>query len=259
MYYEQIRSINNNYYFISHKMNENFSFPLHLHENYELVFVEEGVLSVEINHCLFNVTKGEGALILPNQPHKFSTHGYSRSWIAIFSSDYIPELKKITSAKRSFNPVIRINEPNLHDKMCNVQQDPLRIRSVLYELAALYCDGEEEPQLAMEDGTLVCRVVEYINSHYTEPITLEDIARALGYSYRYMSGVVNRFFGQSLPKVVNRYRVNYACDLLLNTETEITMISLLCGFGSVRNFNRNFKTVMGVSPRKYRNEKLRYI
>jgi len=145
----------------------------------------------------------------------------------------------------------------LKDRLCNVQDRPLRIRSALYELAALYCEGEEAPEVAGEDGALVCRVVEYIDSHYTEDITLEKIARTLGYSYRYMSGVINRFFGQPLPKVINRYRVNYACDLLLNTEEEITGISLLCGFGSVRNFNRNFKAVMGVSPREYRNENLR--
>ncbi|MBQ9922854.1 MAG: helix-turn-helix transcriptional regulator [Clostridia bacterium] len=257
MYYEQIRSVTNNYFFVSRKVNENFNFPLHLHGNYELIYVEDGVLSVEINHCLFNVKKGEAAFILPNQPHKFSSHEYNRSWLAIFSSDHIPELKKLTSGKRRFHPVIKINDPHLKDRLCNVQDSPLRIRSALYELAALYCEGEEAPEVAGEDGALVCRVVEYIDSHYTEDITLEKIARTLGYSYRYMSGVINRFFGQPLPKVINRYRVNYACDLLLNTEEEITGISLLCGFGSVRNFNRNFKAVMGVSPREYRNENLR--
>ena len=139
--------------------------------------------------------------------------------------------------------------------MLSAEKNKLRIRSILYELAAQYFEGESAPYLVMDDSALVCRVVEYIDNHYMEPMTLEDLSTALGYSYRYMSGVVNRFFKLPLPRVVNRYRVNYACDLLTNTNTEITQIALICGFGSMRSFNRNFKAVVGISPREYRSEK----
>jgi AraC-like DNA-binding protein len=74
----------------------------------------------------------------------------------------------------------------------------------------------------------------------------------LGYNYRYVSGVVNKFFRLSFLGVVNRYRVNYACDLLVNTEKGITEISMICGFESTRSFNRNFRSITGVSPRDYR-------
>ena len=84
---------------------------------------------------------------------------------------------------------------------------------------------------------------------------LEKMANDLGYNYRYVSGVVNKFFRLSFLGVVNRYRVNYACDLLVNSEKGITEISMICGFESTRSFNRNFRSVMGTSPREYRSGK----
>jgi len=257
MYYEQVRSSKSNYLKISPQVSENFVFPLHLHDSYEFICVEDGSLRVEINGFAFDVTKGYGALILPNQPHEFSTPEYSKSWLVIFSPDHIPEMKKLTSSKKPFCPVIKAENDRLRDDLLRAEKNPLRVRSILYELAARYFEGESAPQLAMDDGALVCRVVEYIDAHYKDPMTLEDMSTALGYSYRYMSGVVNRFFKQPLPKVVNRYRVNFACDLLANTDTEITQIALACGFGSMRSFNRNFKSVMEISPREYRNSKMR--
>ena len=255
MYYEQIRSSQTNYFKISPKENENSVFPLHLHDSYEFIFVEDGLLRVEINGFSFDVTKGHGAFVLPGQPHEFSTPKYSRSWLVIFSSDHLPEMKKLTSSKGLFCPVIKVLRQNFRSDMLSAEKNKLRIRSILYELAAQYFEGESAPYLVMDDSALVCRVVEYIDNHYMEPMTLEDLSTALGYSYRYMSGVVNRFFKLPLPRVVNRYRVNYACDLLTNTNTEITQIALICGFGSMRSFNRNFKAVVGISPREYRSEK----
>lgn len=255
MYYEQVRSSKSNYLKISPQVSENFVFPLHLHDSYEFIYVEDGSLRVEINGFAFDVSKGYGAFILPGQPHEFSTPKYSRTWLVIFSSDHLPEMKKLTSSKGLFCPVIKVMRQNFRIDMLSSKENKLRIRSILYELAAQYFEGESAPYLAMDDGAPVCRVVEYIDNHYMEPMTLEDMSSALGYSYRYMSGVVNRFFKQPLPRVVNRYRVNFACDLLVNTDMEITQIALTCGFGSMRSFNRNFKTVMGITPRDYRNEK----
>lgn len=255
MYYEQVRSSKSNYLKISPQESENFVFPLHLHDSYEFIYVEDGSLKVEINGFAFDVTKGHGAFILPNQPHEFSTPEYSKSWLVIFSPDHLPEMKKLLSSKKLFCPVIKAENDRLRDDLLSAEKNPLRIRSILYELAARYFEGESAPYLAIDDGALVCRVVEYIDAHYKDSMTLEDMSVALGYSYRYMSGVVNRFFKLPLPRVVNRYRVNYACDLLVNTDMEITQIALTCGFGSMRSFNRNFKAVMGITPRDYRNEK----
>lgn len=254
MFYEKKRSLNKNYLMLTPLLTENFSYPLHLHDNYEFIFVEDGLMRVEINGAEFDVSSGKGAFILPNQPHKFDTPVYSKCWLVIFSSDHIPELRRRASSNRPLYPIVEADGEAIRRELDLAQNDPLLLRSVLYRLASVYAQGESAPQIAIADGALVSRVVEYIDTHFAEPMTLEDISKELGYSYRYMSGVVNRFFKLPLPQVVNRYRVNLACEMLVSSDTEITQIALECGFGSMRSFNRSFKNVMGITPRDYRNK-----
>ena len=254
MFYEQKHSSNRDHLFISQRISQNASFPLHLHENFELIYVEEGALQTEIDGCTYQVTSGEGALVLPNQPHSFHTPSYSRSWVLIFSGDHLPELKKQISAQKLFSPIISPKLPDLFQRIHDAKANSFRLRSILYELAAIYVEGEPATPQATEDGTIVSKIIDYIHSNFTEQITLEKMAQDLCYSYRYLSGIINRFFKLTLPQVVNRYRINYACDLLLNSNEDVTKIALQCGFGSIRNFNRSFKEIMGTSPQKYRTQ-----
>ncbi len=240
---------------MSEGIGTNFTFPLHLHENCEFIYVEEGLLRVGINGVAFDVRGGEGAFILPNQPHEFFTPAHSKSWLVIFSVDHIPYIKNIVSTGKFLSPVIRPALPDLRERLKDAKSNPFRMRSILYELAAIYAEGEAAPQLSMENGALVSKIVAYVSDHYAERLTLEKMAQDLGYSYRYMSGVVNRFFKLPFPHVVNRYRVNHACELLAGGGEQVTDIALLCGFGSIRNFNRSFKAQMGVSPGEYRKKK----
>ena len=64
MFYEQAHSSNKDYMKTSASINVNFAFPLHLHENCEFIYVEEGCLRVGINGVSFDVREGEGAFIL---------------------------------------------------------------------------------------------------------------------------------------------------------------------------------------------------
>ena len=252
MFYEHKNSSTKDYFTVSKNIGADFNFPLHLHENYELMFVEEGLLRVEINGFHYDVRSGEVAFILPNQPHAFVTPEHSRTWLVIFSPDHLPELKKQLASDGMHHPVIKPETDQLYRRFLESVGSPLRVRSLLYGLAAVYCEGESEPQLATYDGAQVCRVVEYIDLHFTEQMTLSDLSKTLGYSYRYMSGVVNRFFGETLPTVLSRYRVNRACELLLESEMEITEIAFSSGFGSVRSFNRSFRELVGCTPSEYR-------
>ena len=255
MFYEQIHSSDNDYFWMTPDINSDFVFPLHLHQNYEFIYVEEGEMTVRICDKEFTVRNGEGALIHPNQPHAFSTALHSKSWVVVFSHDHIPELRRAVHTDGAHHPVITLHDGALNRKIENAKNDPFRRRSILYLIAALYLENEKIEGLDIDSNSLVRKIADYLDLHYTEPITLEKMSNDLGYNYRYVSGVVNKFYRLSFLGVVNRYRVNYACDLLVNSEKGITEISMICGFESTRSFNRNFRSVMGTSPREYRSGK----
>ena len=51
---------------------------------------------------------------------------------------------------------------------------------------------------------------------------------------------------------VNKYRIQFACELLKNSDEDVTQIAMKCGFSTIRNFNRVFKNETGQTPKDYR-------
>ena len=253
MFCENHPSTNNGFILLLPHMHTDFTFPLHIHKNYEFIFVEEGYLIAEINGFYYKLCKGEGVFILSNQPHRYTTPEHSKSWTVIFSLDVIPELKQIVK-KCPFSPIIHLNDQDLRAKLLKYRNNPLRMRSILYDLAAIYCEGEPAPHLISDDGDVTVKIIQYISDHYAEPLTLKEISHSLGYNYRYISGIVNKLYKMPFPSIINSHRIHRSCALLDKGENSITEISMLCGFGSTRSFNRNFKSIMGITPKEYINK-----
>ena len=233
-------------------MIENFNYPLHLHENCEFIYLQAGKMRVSVSGHPFDLEGGDGVIILPGQPHDFHTSEYSKCWVVIFSAEHIPEIKRMIRKREYFSPVIRPKSSDLYNDFHRASRNIFRLRAMLYELLALYAEGKSAPSQMKDSADLVCRIAEYISLRSCENISLNQMAQDMGYSYKYMSVVINKFFGMPLPEVVSRYRVSTACALITNTEQSITEIALTCGFGSIRNFNRRFKQIMGITPKEYR-------
>lgn len=253
MYCEKHPSSDNGFILTPPYMHNDFTFPLHIHKNYEFIFVEEGYLIAEINGFEYKLCKGDGVFILSNQPHRYTTPEHSKSWTLIFSTDLIPELKQILK-EAPLSPMIRLNDPNTREMLLRYKSNPLRMHAILYNLVAIYCEGAPAPHLLYEDNGVVTKIVQYISDHYAEPLTLKEISRSLGYNYRYISGIVNKIYKLPFPTIINSHRIHHACALLDQGENSITEISILCGFSSTRSFNRNFKSIMKITPKEYKNK-----
>ncbi|MDO5422227.1 MAG: AraC family transcriptional regulator [Eubacteriales bacterium] len=99
-------------------------------------------------------------------------------------------------------------------------------------------------------------MMQYIHDHYSEPITLEEIAAAAAIS---KSGALDIFqTGIHLPPVsyLIQYRLTRAAELLHTTEKTVSAIAKETGFSSAGYFCRKFKERYRISPQEYRKEKL---
>ena len=93
----------------------------------------------------------------------------------------------------------------------------------------------------------------YISEHYRENITLESMARELGYESHYISRCFHTHLSKNFKEFVNEYRIHYAKHLISSPERmTMTEIAFLSGFQSVRNFNRVYKSIEGTEPRRHR-------
>lgn len=94
--------------------------------------------------------------------------------------------------------------------------------------------------------------LDYIQNNFEKSISLEGMASLCNISSSYFSKLFNKITGSSFANYINLIRVERACELLIGTDTPITVIALDLGFDDSSYFNRVFKRLAGVSPSQYR-------
>ena len=100
-------------------------------------------------------------------------------------------------------------------------------------------------------------VMDYIDAHYMEEFTLEDVASAIGFSKYHFSRLFKQYTGFSFCAYICHRRIKIAEELLGQPDLSITEIAMQSGFPSISTFNRVFRQQKNCSPSEYR-EKNRY-
>jgi len=99
----------------------------------------------------------------------------------------------------------------------------------------------------------VIRTMQVIESRYNEPtLQVSAVAQDLGVSTEHLCRVLKRHTGLTFVTLLRRTRVRAACRLLQTTTLSMKEIASRAGFSSASRFDRDFKTVCGVSPSEYR-------
>lgn len=94
--------------------------------------------------------------------------------------------------------------------------------------------------------------IKYIDTHYKEDITLENLAKKVAYSRCYFSSIFKKCMGMSIWDYISIKRIEEALTLIKTTDKNITDIALECGFNNPTNFNKLFKKYTNVTPKFFR-------
>lgn len=119
------------------------------------------------------------------------------------------------------------------------------ITKILYELTA-----ESLARLFGDNATLK-KATDYIDEHYSQKITVEELAALSGYSVSHFTREFRNSYGISPIQYLNHIRITHAKNLLRAGEHTITQIAQKCGFSNVYYFSAYFKKVTGLSPKEY--------
>lgn len=98
----------------------------------------------------------------------------------------------------------------------------------------------------------IVEAISHIESHYVEPITLDELTEISGMSRRNFLRTFETTMGCPPITYLIRLRVRRACELLRHHELSITEIAMTVGFNDSNYFSRQFRGVTGTSPREYR-------
>lgn len=98
------------------------------------------------------------------------------------------------------------------------------------------------------------RIKEYLDSNYSEHITLDTLTRLTHMNKYYMAHSFAKYTGKSPIQYLNQRRMEAACTLLKDTDYSIASISSTVGFSSQSYFTQAFRKKYGMTPIKYRQQ-----
>lgn len=117
--------------------------------------------------------------------------------------------------------------------------------------------GEQEGSATVKQKEYmetVLNACSYINHHYQENITQEQVASISGFSKFHFTRIFKQCMDMTFYEYLNEKRITKAEELLYTTVLSITDIAMNSGFSSISAFNRTFKSIKGCSPSEYRNK-----
>lgn len=96
------------------------------------------------------------------------------------------------------------------------------------------------------------RLLEYIDSHFSEPLTAETIESQCFYSYRNINRIFYALNNETIGQYIKRLRIEKAAEYLKYSDTSIADIAINVGFSDTASFSKAFKKTIGTAPTSYR-------
>jgi AraC-like DNA-binding protein len=113
--------------------------------------------------------------------------------------------------------------------------------------------GTETETILKKYRSAVQYAIEYLESNYTESLSLEALAGFVNYSKSHFCYLFKAVTGKTYIEYLHQLRINQAKKLLRETEKTVTDISYEVGYHTIAHFNKHFKLITGLTPSQYRN------
>jgi len=242
-----------------------FPFHTHIHCEPELFYLLDGEVEITINQQSYIVYPHDFVFVFPFCLHEYKI--LTPNAVCLPAYGIIPRIDLIENYTPLFHtlipdtPIIRAG--SLHpDVLLAIQRVMEAINNheddnvisaylqVAFSRTIPHLSLKKQP--ANNGGMLIQNVLKYINQHYSEHLTLEQVADTFFVSRTHLSYLFSKKVKMSFNDFLNSLRINKAQALLTESEKTITDISFECGFVSVRSFNRNFLKLVKMTPSEYR-------
>lgn len=244
----------------------------HIHRDFEICQVMDGEITVISGKEKVHFSKNDYFIINPFQPHEIIAD--TQALILSLQiqkelyQDYYPQINNIEFRFGNYmNEMDKKENKTITDAISflansyfeNVDRFQLiciaEANWLFYLLLGSYpiiYRNEKKQRKLIESNIRMQRIIDYIDSHYTERIFLTDIAKKEKLSMTYLSHFFKDNFQMTFQNYVMSLRCEKARQLLLLTDLNLLNISMECGFSDVKYLNSGFKKQYGHSPKEYR-------
>ena len=233
----------------------------------ELIYAMEGHAEIIIYDQSYILRKNEYILI--NFANRYSLSASDDAVLAVLDIDY-PSLLQVTGKNWwQFNCNTLLDTTRSHynlkyyfSKMLRahlLKDRQLEEKSAFYGVIDVLITEYSLKQPATRkllENTKMDRVLLYLNMHYKEKITLEDICKKFFYANSTFSRNFKQQTGTNFIQYLNELRIHSAVSELMATDHSVTEIALDNGFSDTAVFNKVFKKIIGIAPLQYKRKTL---
>lgn len=115
-----------------------------------------------------------------------------------------------------------------------------------------YVIGNENTATGREHTEKLKEVLSHIQAHYTENLTIDELAGLCHFSRAHFMSFFHRYTGMTCVEYINRCRLFHAAQFLAETDRPVMEAAMENGFHNISYFNKKFRSQFGVTPKEYR-------
>ncbi len=218
---------------------------------YDITIVFSGSLAYYINSEKHVISAGEAIVICPGD-HRYRVANDCEVHYA--SLNFFDPSRSAPSLPRHIKEVYTTNMKSLLSLLKSKADDHNSINreEKLSHLISLIMLELLDSVERNRQNPYITKMLKYISEHFTEKITLSDIADAVSLTPPYCCALAKKELGVSLYDLVIKERIHYAESLLLANEKSLREISEMCGFSDYGYFSKCFKKTTGILPSRFR-------
>ena len=254
-----------------------FQIPIHWHDEFEIIYVKSGFLTVSISGENYIGKPGDAFVVSPGNLHfmgsqtgnvDYFTFLFPLKYISFRTDDILDDklLEPLNSGHLVISPEIEDTVKEQCEQLVEIygakkEESQSKITAqiktkiiLLQFILELWKKGFIVENDTSGKNTVEKEMVSYIQQNFTGKILLKEFGEQFHLSEKYISRYFKEHFHITISQYVTYLRLEHAKQLLQDTDIPVTEVAMQSGYQNVSYFIRSFKKTYGMSPLKYRNK-----
>lgn len=252
-----------------------FQIPVHWHDEFEIIYVRSGFLTVSISGESYIGKTGDAFVVSPGNLHlmgsqsgtvDYYTFLFPLKYISFRTDDMLDEklLEPLNSGHLMICPRVKDTAKELCEQLIEIYMakkdeseskitTQVRTKIILLQfILEMWKKGFVIENDTSGRNTVEKEMVSYIQQNFTGKISLREFGEQFHLSEKYISRYFKEHFHITLSQYVTYLRLEHAKQLLQDTDIPVTDVAMQSGYQNVSYFIRSFQKAYAVSPLKYR-------
>lgn len=252
-----------------------FQIPVHWHDEFEIIYVRSGFLTVSISGESYIGKTGDAFVVSPGNLHlmgsqtgtvDYYTFLFPLKYISFRTDDMLDEklLEPLNSGHLMICPRVKDTAKELCEQLIEIYMakkeeseskiaTQVRTKIILLQfILEMWKKGFVIENDTNGRNTVEKEMVSYIQQNFTGKISLREFGEQFHLSEKYISRYFKEHFHITLSQYVTYLRLEHAKQLLQDTDIPVTDVAMQSGYQNVSYFIRSFQKAYAVSPLKYR-------